>query len=156
MRVVVQRVRRASVRVGDEVVGAIEAGLLLLVGIGPTDSREDLAWMADKIANLRILDDDDGRMNVSTLDVLAREKSAAFLVVSQFTLFADVRKGRRPSFVGAAAPEHARQMMLGFEQEIRARKVPVQGGVFGAEMLITLENDGPVTIWIDSEEQRPR
>ncbi|TVQ93598.1 MAG: D-tyrosyl-tRNA(Tyr) deacylase [Deltaproteobacteria bacterium] len=146
MRVVVQRVSSASVTVHDEVVGAIERGLLVLVGVGPEDSDREIGWMAKKIAGLRIFPDESGRMNRSVLDV-----EGGVLAISQFTLYGDVRKGRRPSFVGAAPPERAEPLYLRFLDALRAEGIScVQAGVFAADMSVALVNEGPVTLIVDS------
>jgi D-tyrosyl-tRNA(Tyr) deacylase len=145
MRVLVQRVSRATVRVDGDVVGSIRQGLLLLTGIGANDSEEEADFLAAKIANLRIFADDSGRMNRSLLEV-----GGAALVVSQFTLFADARKGRRPSFTEAAAPDLAVPLLAYFVHSLEALGVRVQEGRFGAMMDVELVNDGPVTIWLDT------
>lgn len=158
MRVLVQRVIRASVTVGGEVTGKIDGGYVLLLGISPRDGEEEIALMTAKVANLRILDDENGVMNRSALDVLPEDPTrAGMLVVSQFTLYADVRKGRRPSWTDAAPPEIAAPLVDRFCEALREIGFEVQEGVFGAEMAIELVNDGPVTIWLDSDElRRPR
>ena len=144
VRIVLQRVNRASVTVDDEVVAAIGPGLVLLVGIEDGDSEDDLDAAAAKVADLRIFGDDDGRMNRSVKDVAGEA-----LVVSQFTLAADVRKGRRPSFTTAADPRVAEPMVDAFAGKLAAAGIPTQQGVFGAMMDVGLVNDGPVTIVID-------
>lgn len=146
MRAVVQRVSRASVRVGDQICGAIGAGLLVLLGVGKNDSEQDAAFLAEKIANLRIFDDEHGLMNFSLLDTRGE-----MLVVSQFTLFGDCRKGRRPSYSAAAAPGEAANLYEHFIREIRAKQVPVATGRFQAMMDISLVNNGPVTLLLDTE-----
>ncbi len=158
MRVCLQRVSRASVTVAGEVVGAIDAGYLLLVGISPDDGPKEIDLLASKVANLRVLDDDAGVMNRSALDVLATSPDAvSMLVVSQFTLYADVRKGRRPSWAHAAPPAVAEPLVTAFCDSLRQLGFRVETGVFGAEMAVELVNDGPVTIWLDSDElQAPR
>ncbi|MCA9572465.1 MAG: D-tyrosyl-tRNA(Tyr) deacylase, partial [Myxococcales bacterium] len=140
-----QRVSEASVRVDGEVVGAIGTGLLLLVGVGPEDGEPEVDWMVKKVVNLRIFPDDEGRMNLSLLDV-----GGAALAISQFTLFGDCRKGRRPSFVGAAPPERAEPLYARFCDLLAAQGVRVERGVFGADMKVGLVNDGPVTLTLDS------
>lgn len=145
MRVLVQRVSEAAVRVEESLIGSIDRGMLLLVGITETDTEAEVRQLAAKIANLRIFQDDEGKMNRSVLDL-----GLAALVVSQFTLYADVRKGRRPSFVHAAAPEHARPLFDLFVAELRSLGITVETGQFGTYMMISLVNDGPVTIWVDS------
>lgn len=149
MRVLLQRVQNASVTVEGRAVGAIGPGLLLLVGIGQEDARDGgaaLEPMAGKVVNLRIMADDEGRMNRSLL-----ETGGAILAVSQFTLHADTRRGRRPSFTDAAAPETGRAMFERFIEALRAHGPRVESGEFGAMMQVALVNDGPVTIWLDSE-----
>lgn len=141
MQCVVQRVASASVSVEGRVTGAIERGLLVLVGIARGDGEAELAWMASKIARLRIFPDDDGRFDRSVLDV-----GGAVLSISQFTLLGDTSRGTRPSFVGAAAPDIAKPAWERFGELLRAEGVPVQQGVFGASMQVSLINDGPVTI----------
>lgn len=145
MRAVVQRVSEARVETGGEVVGAIARGLLVLVGVGKGDTRGDADYLAEKVSGLRIFPDDAGRMN---LDV--RQAGGSALVVSQFTLYGDVRRGRRPGFDGAAAPEPARVLYEYFVEALRARGVPVETGVFQAMMSVHLVNQGPVTIIIES------
>ena len=158
MRVCLQRVSRASVSVGGEITGSIQAGFLLLVGVSPEDSQAEIDLLVNKIANLRVLDDADGMMNRSALDYLAEDSnSVAMLVVSQFTLYGDVRKGRRPSWANAAPPPIAEPLINAFNDALRALGFQVETGVFGAEMAVELVNDGPVTIWLDSDElQAPR
>ena len=151
MRVLIQRVTRASVSVAGETVGKTGPGFLLLVGITHSDTPELVTQMAQKVANLRIFDDANGNLNRSALDLLASGDPVGMLVVSQFTLYADTRKGRRPSFVDAARPEVASPMVDHFVDSLRALSLPVDRGRFGAEMAIDLVNDGPVTIWLDSE-----
>lgn len=150
-----QRVSRASVTVEGEITGNIDAGYLILLGISPDDSPHEIDLLVNKISNLRILDDDDGVMNRSALDYLADDAdSVAMLVVSQFTLYGDVRKGRRPSWIKAAPPDIAEPMVNIFCDELRAQGFRVETGVFGAEMAVELVNDGPVTIWLDTDELR--
>ena len=145
MRAVVQRVSQASVTVGDEVVGAIGHGLLILLGIGVGDSEAEARLLAEKTANLRIFADEEGRFNRSLLDI-----GGEALVVSQFTLYADTRRGRRPSFSDAAPPEIAAPLVDVFAGELRRLGVAVSTGRFGAMMRVALVNDGPVTILLDS------
>ncbi len=145
MRALLQRVSRASVTVDGQVVGRIEQGLLVLVGIGQGDSEAQVRQMCEKIINLRIFEDDEGKMNRSLQDI-----GGAILVVSQFTLYADTRKGRRPSFINAAHPSIAEQLVERFKNLLRTYHLTVEGGVFGAHMEVELVNDGPVTIWLDS------
>lgn len=149
MRVLVQRVSRARVDVAGECVGKIDQGLLLLVGAAAEDTEDDVAYLADKISNLRIFADDAGKMNLSALD-----GGYEMLVVSQFTLHANVRKGRRPSFIGAAPPEIAAPLVDALADRLRDLGLRVDTGVFGAEMAVSLVNDGPVTIWLDTVELR--
>jgi D-tyrosyl-tRNA(Tyr) deacylase len=145
MRAVLQRVSQASVTVGDEVVGAIGRGLLILLGIGVGDSEAEARLLAEKTANLRIFADEEGRFNRSLLDI-----GGEALVVSQFTLYADTRRGRRPSFSNAAPPEIAAPLVDVFASELRRLGVAVNTGRFGAMMRAALVNDGPVTILLDS------
>jgi len=152
MKVVLQRVSRASVSVDGAVVGAIDLGLLILVGVADGDSPSQAEALARKVAGLRIFADCEGRFNESLLDV-----GGAALVISQFTLHADVRKGRRPSFTSAARPERAEPLVEHFAESLRAQGVPVQTGEFGAMMSVELINDGPFTVVIDSADlERPR
>jgi D-tyrosyl-tRNA(Tyr) deacylase len=145
MRAVVQRVNEASVTVDGEVVGAIERGLLVYLGAAEGDEARDLQYTVDKIAGLRVFPNDDGRMSLSVTDV-----GGAVLVVSQFTLFGDVRRGRRPSFDGAADPQDAERLYLDVVEALRAKGLPVETGTFRATMLVQSAVDGPVTIQIDS------
>jgi len=150
MRAVVQRVTRGSVRVGDELVGQIEQGLVILLGIKTGDAEEDAAWLANKTANLRIFEDDEGKFNRSLLDV-----GGAALVVSQFTLYGDARRGRRPSFTDAAPPEQAEPLVARDAELLRREGVGrVETGRFRAMMLVEILNDGPVTIILDTEVSR--
>ncbi len=145
MRALVQRVSRASVRIGDEVVGQIGPGLLVLLGIHAQDGSAELEWMVEKLARLRIFEDAEGKMNLALLDV-----GGEALVVSQFTLYADARRGNRPSYIDAARPEHAEPLYLAFVEALSKRlDRPVPTGRFGAEMRVALENDGPVTLLIE-------
>ena len=144
MRVVVQRVTRASVVVDGEVVGAIELGLLVLVAFTADDNQADVDWMAAKIVGLRVFPDDDGKMNRSLAEVRGQ-----LLVVSQFTLYGDVSRGRRPSFVKAADPKIAVPLYEAFVGAVRDRNIPVETGTFGAMMEVELVNDGPVTLVIE-------
>lgn len=149
MIVVLQRLTRASVSVDGETVGAIQRGLLLLVGVAHGDTEEDARRLGHKCAEMRIFSDDAGRFNLSLLDA-----GGAALVVSQFTLLADTRRGRRPSFAAAAPPEIAEPIVDAFCAALRAAGVTVQSGRFGAKMEVELVNDGPVTIILDSAEPR--
>ena len=146
MRVVVQRVSRGRVSVDGRTVAEIGLGLVILVGVGPRDGEEQAHYLAEKIANLRVFEDDQGKINRSLLEV-----GGAAIVVSQFTLYADTRKGRRPSFTNAALPEVARPLVECFAELLRAQGVPAQTGEFGAHMLVEILNDGPVTIWMERE-----
>jgi D-aminoacyl-tRNA deacylase len=145
MRAVIQRVSQATVEVEEQVVGAIDHGLMILLGIHRTDTEKDIAWMIEKIQHLRIFDDEQGVMNRSVDDI-----GGALLVVSQFTLHGDCRKGRRPSWNEAAPPELARPLYDRFIETCRQRSIPVQAGVFQADMQVSLTNSGPVTILLDS------
>lgn len=146
MRVVVQRVKTASVTVAGRITGQINSGLLVLLGISPKDTDQDIAYLSDKIVNLRIFDDDQGLMNLSLLDV-----KGSILVVSQFTLYGDCRKGRRPSYSKAARPEQAKGLYEQFIQAVMGHDLPVANGEFQAMMEIHLINDGPVTLLLDSK-----
>lgn len=146
MRVVLQRVSRAQVSIGGEVVARIDAGWLVLVGIAPQDNEAAVGWMAEKIAHLRAFADDAGKMNRSVQDV-----NGSVLVVSQFTLYGDCSKGRRPSFIGAASPEVAIPLYEAFLDALRSFGLPVAAGRFGADMQVELVNDGPVTLLLDSD-----
>jgi D-tyrosyl-tRNA(Tyr) deacylase len=145
MRALLQRVTRAEVRVKGERVGAIDVGLLVLLGVGPDDTETIGASLADRIAGLRIFRDEEGRTNRSLLDI-----GGAALVVSQFTLFADTSRGRRPGFTGAAPPDLAERLYERFCASLSALGPRVDHGVFGAEMAVELVNDGPFTIWLDT------
>jgi D-tyrosyl-tRNA(Tyr) deacylase len=150
MRAVIQRVRRASVTVEDRVAGQIGAGLLVLLGVAKGDTPEDAFQLAEKIVHLRIFKDTTGKMNLSLL-----ESGGALLVVSQFTLMGDVRKGRRPAFDAAAPPAEAKALYEQFVEMAGAHGVQVQTGIFQADMLVSLENDGPVTILCESKPKPP-
>lgn len=149
MRALIQRVTRGVVRVEGEIVGAIDAGLVILVGVGAADGEAEADFLAQKIAGLRIFGDEAGRFNVSLVD-----SGGAALVVSQFTLYADARKGRRPSFVGAALPERADELIDRFAAGLRAAGVTVATGRFRSHMAVEIHNDGPVTVWLDTAELR--
>jgi len=144
MRVLLQRVSHASVQVGDRTISSIDRGFLILLGIGRGDSEEQARFLADKVANLRVFEDDQGKMNLSLGDV-----GGQAIVVSQFTLYADTAKGRRPSFIDAALPEAAEPLVDRFAALLRERGIPTQTGAFGAHMLVEIHNDGPVTIWLE-------
>ncbi len=152
MRAVIQRVTEASVDVDGQEVGAIGLGLVVLLGVNASDTEADADYLADKIVNLRIFNDDEGKMNRSLLDV-----EGSVLAISQFTLYANTRKGRRPSFVEAAPPEIAEPLYNYFMKQLQARGVRVEKGIFGASMLVKIFNDGPVTIILNSEDRlKPR
>ena len=151
MKIVIQRVSRAAVTVDGETVSSMAGGFLLLVAVEREDTREDLLWCAGKVAGLRIFEDDAGKMNRDLAQV-----GGEILAVSQFTLVGSVRRGRRPSFEGAARPEQAEPMFNEFVEELRARGVQVQTGIFGAHMRVDLCNDGPVTLLLDSSDRGER
>jgi len=155
MRVLLQRVSRAAVTVDDEITGAIGLGLLLLVGITHDDSDREIDHLAAKVANLRLFNDASGRMDRSALDLLASGEPIGILVVSQFTLYADTRKGRRPSYTRAAPPAIASPAVDRFAAALRALGLPVATGRFGANMAVSLVNDGPVTVWLDTADLLP-
>lgn len=146
MKVVVQRAKNASVTVNDTIVGSINNGLMLLVGITHSDTIEDLKYLADKIVNLRIFEDEAGKMNLSLLDI-----KGEILSVSQFTLYGDCRKGRRPNFMDAAKPELANEMYELFNQELLSKGISLQTGTFGAMMDVAFTNVGPVTLILESK-----
>lgn len=146
MKVIIQRVSEASVRVEDQVVGAINQGFLLLIGVAEDDDFPDADWLVQKILNLRIFSDEEGKMNLSIQDIRGE-----FLCVSQFTLLADYKKGNRPSFIKAAKPEKATKLFEYFKTELKKSGLKVESGIFGADMKVSLINDGPVTIVMDSQ-----
>ncbi len=146
MRAVVQRVLNSHVTVDEKIVGKIGKGLLVFLGIGRGDNQKDVKYIADKIVNLRIFEDEEGKFNLSLLDI-----EGEVLVVSQFTLYGDVRKGRRPSFVEAALPEEAVRLYERFVEYIGEYGLKVETGVFQEHMIVHIENDGPVTILLDSK-----
>ena len=148
MRALLQRTSGASVRVGEETVGSIGAGLVVLLGVGPDDREVTADALARRVTELRIFDDADGRTNLSLIDV-----GGAALLVSQFTLYADTRRGRRPGFTGAAAPELAERLYVRFAAALRDLGVEVATGEFGAVMQVELVNEGPFTIWLDTAER---
>ena len=148
MRIVIQRVREASVKINDKIVGEIQQGLLVLLGIEHVDSELDADYLIQKLIHLRIFGDDEGKMNLSVSDI-----SGDLLIVSQFTLFADTKKGNRPSFIRSARPEQARPLYDYFLSQLnKSFSGKIENGVFGANMLVELINDGPVTIIIDSKD----
>jgi len=144
MKVLIQRVSKASVIVEEQTISSIGKGLLILLGVGHGDGEEQVKFLAEKVTNLRIFEDEQGKTNLSILDV----KGEA-IVVSQFTLYANTQKGRRPSFIDAALPEVAEPLVDRFVELIREHGVPVQTGKFGAHMEVEIHNDGPVTIWLE-------
>ena len=145
MKIIVQRVKQAQVSIEGQVYSQIKQGLLLIVGVGPEDQLEDLDYAVRKLVNMRIFSDTEGKMNLSVKDI-----EGEILSISQFTLFADTKKGNRPAFTGAAKPDVAEAFYLEFNQEL-AKEVPVQTGIFGADMQVELINDGPVTIILDTK-----
>lgn len=145
MRAVVQRVSRASVTVDEQVVGKIDAGFMVLLGVSEEDTAADAEYMANKIVGLRVFEDEEGKMNLSLQEI-----GGQMLVVSQFTLFGDCRKGRRPSFIAAARPEKANELYEKFVELVRGQGIPVETGVFQAMMDVELVNDGPVTLLVES------
>ena len=144
MRALLQRVSRASVTVEDKVISRIGKGLVILLGVGHGDGEAQASFLAEKIANLRVFEDEQGKTNLSILDV-----SGEAIVVSQFSLYADTRKGRRPSFIDAALPGAAAPLVDRFVELLRGHGVPTQAGQFGAHMKVEIHNDGPVTIWLE-------
>ncbi|MDA1188662.1 MAG: D-aminoacyl-tRNA deacylase [Chloroflexi bacterium] len=152
MRALIQRVTRGSVSVGDETVGTVGPGFVVLVGVSEDDDMNDARYITDKTLNLRVFNDADGKFNLSALDV-----KADFLLVSQFTLYGDTRKGRRPSFIHAARPEKAEELFNQTVTLFRESGLKVETGRFQTEMVVSLDNDGPVTIWLDSaDREKPR
>ena len=145
MKIVIQRVKKSSVSVENRVVGQIDQGVCVLTGIEPTDTVKELEWMAGKLVNLRIFEDSQGKMNLSLLDI----KGSA-LIISQFTLLADCVKGRRPSFTGAGNPVEAQKLYHLFLDKVSEYGIPVEKGIFGADMQVYIENDGPVTFILES------
>ncbi len=146
MRAVVQRVSSGSVTVDEKIVGSIGKGFVVLLGVSEKDTEEDMLYMTDKIINLRIFEDEDGKMNLSLLDI-----KGELLVVSQFTLYGDCRKGRRPNFMSAARPEKAEELYNAFVKKCGEMGVKTETGTFQADMKVRIENDGPVTVIVDSE-----
>lgn len=145
MRAVVQRVKSSSVTVEDKVTGQIDRGLMVLVGVEDGDLEKDAGYIADKVTGLRIFEDENGKMNLSVKDI-----GGKVLAVSQFTLLGDVRKGKRPSFTKAARPEEARELYMKVIEKIKEQGIDVEEGIFQAEMMVEIHNDGPVTILLDS------
>jgi len=147
MRMVIQRVSEASVKIDNEIVGQIDAGMMVLLGVEEADGREDADWLIQKILGLRIFNDEDGKMNKSIAEINGR-----FLIVSQFTLYASTKKGNRPSYIRAARPEHAIPLYDYFIDQLgKLSNTKIETGKFGADMKVSLTNDGPVTILIDSK-----
>ncbi len=144
MRILLQRVKYGRVSVEGKTHAEINQGLVILVGIGHEDGEQQAAWLAEKVVHLRIFEDADGKMNLSLKDIMG-----GVIVVSQFTLYADTQKGRRPSFIEAAIPEKAEPLVNHFVQLIKSYGIECGQGVFGAEMLVEIHNDGPVTIWLE-------
>lgn len=150
MKALVQRVLEASVEVDHKVIAEIENGLVVLLGVAEEDTEKDASYLAEKITNMRIFSDSEGKFNVNSLDL-----DAEILVISQFTLLADTRKGRRPSFIGAAQPEKANSLYNYFVQYLKESRLRVQTGRFAASMVVKIFNDGPVTIMLDSHDKYP-
>lgn len=148
MKAVIQRVSKGTVTVNNEIVGKVDKGFVVFLGVGHEDTEEDAAYLAKKIANMRIFEDDQGKMNLSLNQV-----NGGVLIISQFTLYGDTRKGNRPSFVNAAAPEHANELYEYCIKLIKEFGIPTESGVFQAEMLVEIHNDGPVTLVIDSNKE---
>ncbi len=150
MKAVIQRVSSGSVTVSNRIIGSIQHGFVVLLGVSVDDTPADADYLAEKISHLRVFEDPAGKMNLSL-----RDTTGSMLVVSQFTLLADCRKGRRPSFVRAARPEAAKHLFNYFVEQVRRKQIPVATGQFGANMAVALVNDGPVTITIDSTQTGP-
>lgn len=148
MKAVIQRAKNASVTVDKKVIGAIDNGFVVLLGVTHEDTIEDVNYIANKIINLRVFEDVEGKMNLSLIDI-----KGSILSVSQFTLYADTKKGRRPSFIEAAKPEHANKLYMKFNKELIDKGIHVETGEFGAMMDVNFTNEGPVTIIIDSKEK---
>lgn len=146
MRILLQRVSEASVKIEGKINGQIDQGLMLLVGICAEDNQDDIDWLIQKIVNMRIFSDENGKMNLSIQDI-----QGEILVISQFTLHASTKKGNRPSFIEAARPEIAIPLYENFITQLKLSNLNVQTGIFGADMKVSLVNDGPVTIWLDSK-----
>lgn len=149
LRIVIQRAKKARVLVNNQVVGAIDFGLMILVGVTHDDTDEDIDYIADKLVNLRVFEDTEGKMNLSLLDV-----GGSILSVSQFTLYADTKKGRRPSYINAARPEQAEKLYERLNEVIREKGIVVETGIFGAMMDVEFINEGPVTIILESESRK--
>lgn len=148
MRAVVQRVNYSNVTVNEKIVGKIDKGLMILLGVSENDTDKDVDYLVEKIVNLRIFEDGEGKLNLSLLDI-----GGQMLVVSQFTLYGDCKKGRRPSFTQAAKPDLANKLYNIFVNKVKSKEIYVETGIFQAEMKVLLENDGPVTLLIDSEKK---
>jgi D-tyrosyl-tRNA(Tyr) deacylase len=148
MRVLVQRSKNSKVEIDNKVVGKIDSGLVLLVGFTEGDTYDDIKYLASKVAKLRIFDDENGVMNKSIIDV-----GGSILSISQFTLYADAAKGNRPSYIKAMKGEEATKLYDLFNEELRKNGLAVETGVFGADMLVSIQNDGPVTIWLESRDK---
>ncbi|EKU94303.1 D-tyrosyl-tRNA(Tyr) deacylase [Alloiococcus otitis] len=146
MRVLIQRVSKASVRIQEEVIGKIDQGFLVLVGVEDEDGPEDVDYLVRKVSQMRIFEDEAGKLNLSIDQV-----GGSILSISQFTLHANTKKGNRPSFVRAGQPDHAEKLYQEFNQKLKDQGLPVETGQFGADMAVSLVNDGPVTIWLDSK-----
>jgi D-tyrosyl-tRNA(Tyr) deacylase len=146
MRIVLQRVRRGRVRVGDETLAEIGRGLVILIGVGHDDTPGEAEWLAEKCAGLRVFEDQEGKTNLSVVDI-----GGQAIVVSQFTLYADTRKGRRPSFIRSAPPESAEPLVELFARRLESSGVPTQTGRFGAHMQVEIDNDGPFTLVVERE-----
>ncbi|MDR0504076.1 MAG: D-tyrosyl-tRNA(Tyr) deacylase [Treponema sp.] len=152
MKAVIQRVTDASVSVDNIVKGSIKSGLLVYLGVAHNDSEKDACWLAEKTVNLRIFNDTEGKMNLSLREIIAAGEPAGILSISQFTLLADARKGRRPSWNGAALPQTAKKLYEYFNNKIKEQEIICESGEFQAHMKVTYTNDGPVTILLDSKE----
>jgi D-tyrosyl-tRNA(Tyr) deacylase len=146
MRALIQRVSHGKVSVADEAIAEIGKGIVVLLGVGNDDGEEQAQYLAKKIAEMRIFEDEEGKTNLSL-----KEVGGEAIVVSQFTLYADTRKGRRPSFINAARPELAKPLVERFVELMQGHGIPTQTGKFGAHMLVEIDNDGPVTIWVEKE-----
>lgn len=145
MKLVIQRVERAKVTVEGEIIGKIDRGYMVLVGVGPEDTKQNADFLANKLCNLRVFEDEQGKMNLSIQDI-----GGKILAISQFTLYADCKKGNRPSFTGAAKPEYAKELYEYFMEACKRHNIPVEHGIFGAHMKIDFINDGPVTILLEN------